>query len=49
MNCAFDRTTEAEHVPFAAQRDPRYEGRGWLACSILLALDVPSEKRTEVS
>jgi len=51
MKCAFDRTTEAEHVPFAAQRDPEpviKVADDWLV-RLFLALDVPPEKRTEVS
>ena len=51
VNCAFDRTTAAEHVRLVAQRDPGpviKVADDWLV-RLFLALDVPPEKRTEVS
>ena len=43
VNCAFDRTTAAEHVRLVAQRDPELVIRVAHGLFDFLALDVPPE------
>src|SRR5437773_6069840 len=49
VNCAFDRTTAAEHVRLVAQRGPQLVIRVAHGLFDFSALDVPPEYRTEVS